>query len=360
MYDPSKILTWLEENVQMRQSRRKSLAAIVYGAMRLQGTGVLALGRAMDGPAKAKHRIKRVDRFLGNAQVEVEAVSQGLFRQFCPAPGSVVVLADWTDRHDFQQLVLALPRDGRALPFYCITVEKGDGSGAHEGLMIEAEGMALDALARFCGQEITPIIIADRGFGNTRWLGDVSNRGWSFVQRLSCSHGVNVQRHIGLLRELGIRRGWTARDWGWGTMNEQEWGPIRLVTVYDRDAKEPWHLVTNLSESPAAEVVRLYKRRMWIEAAFRDLKNRNWGMGMDQVRLTQASRLDRHFIILALAYILLFAFGAAAESQGLGDQLKANTVEGRVLSLARIGNYFLQVAEIAIPCAISHLLDLPT
>lgn len=45
MYDPSKILTWLEEKVQMRQSRRKSLAALVSGAMRLQGTGVLARRR---------------------------------------------------------------------------------------------------------------------------------------------------------------------------------------------------------------------------------------------------------------------------------------------------------------------------
>ena len=123
MYDPSKILTWLEGNVQMRQSRRKSLAAIVSGAMRLQGTGVLALGRAMEGPAKAKHRIKRVDRFLGNKLVEVTAISEALFHQLCPATGPVVILADWTDRHDFQQLVLALPRDGRALPFFCVTVE---------------------------------------------------------------------------------------------------------------------------------------------------------------------------------------------------------------------------------------------
>ena len=99
---------------------------------------------------------------------------------------------------------------------------------------------------------------------------------------------------------------------------------------------------------------------MWIEAAFRDLKNRNWGMGMDNVHLSQALRLDRHFIVLALAYMLLFAFGAAAESAGLGEQLKANTVAERVLSLARIGNYFLQTAEVAIACAIAHLLSLPT
>ena len=81
---------------------------------------------------------------------------------------------------------------------------------------------------------------------------------------------------------------------------------------------------------------------------------------MDQARLTKAARLDRHFIILALAYMLLVAFGAAAESAGLGDELKANTVHERVLSLARIGNYFLQTAQVPITYAIGQLLDLPT
>lgn len=360
MYAPSNILTWLTEKVQMRQSRRKTMAAIVSGAMRLQGTGVLALGRAMGGPVKAKHRIKRVDRFLGNAQVEIDAVSEAMFHQLRPKNGRVVVLADWTDRHDFQQLALALPRGRRALPFYCVTVEKGDGSGKHDGLMIQAEREALDALARFCGDAITPIVIADRGFGNTRWLAQIAKRGWHFVQRLACNHTVDVEHHIGLLSELGIRRGWRERDWGWGTMNEESWGPVRLNTVFERDAKEPWYLVTNLPNFSPAAIVRLYKRRMWIEAAFRDLKNRNWGLGMDQARLTKAARLDRHFIILALAYMLLVAFGAAAESAGLGDELKANTVNERVLSLARIGNYFLQTAQVPITYAIGQLLDLPT
>jgi hypothetical protein len=301
-----------------------------------------------------------VDRFLGNAQVEVDAVNAALFHEFCPVDEPAVVVADWTDRGAFQQLVLALPRDGRAVPFYWITVEKGDGSGEHDGLMIEAEQMALDALTRMCGDTIRPIIIADRGFGNTRWLEDVANRGWFFVQRLACNHGVNVQGYMGILSELGIRRGWTSRDWGLGTMGEKEWGPIRLVTVFDRDAKEPWYLVTNLEDKAPAEIVRLYKRRMWIEAMFRDLKNRDWGLGMDKVQLTQAGRHDRHLLILALAYILLFAFGAAAETAGIGEQLKANTVTERVLSLARIGNYFLQTAEVAIPYAIAALLALPT
>ena len=206
MYDPSQILPWLEQNVQMRRSRMKTLADITAGAIRLQGMGVLALGRAMEGEAKAKNRIKRVDRFLGNEQVEVDAVSEAFFHTLKPATGPVVILADWTDRHKFQQLVLALPCDGRALPFYWVTVEKGDGSGHHDGLMIEAEAMALDALERMCGDTITPIIIADRGFGNTRWLGDIQNRGWHFVQRLACDRGVDVEGYIGSLSKLGIKR----------------------------------------------------------------------------------------------------------------------------------------------------------
>lgn len=360
MYEPTQIVAWLEANVQMRQSRRKTLASVVAGAMRMQGTGVLALGRAMHGPAKAKHRIKRVDRFLANPKIEVDAISHALFHFLKPSQSMPVVLADWTDRHAFQQLVLALPCNGRALPFYCVTVEKGDGSGAHEGLMVQAEAQAFEALARMCQDTIKPVIIADRGFGNTRWLGEIQKRGWHFVQRISKNNYVETEQHIGLVHELGIRRGWLPREHGKGTMGEKQWGPIRLVSVFERESQEPWYLVTNMEVQSPRQIVELYKKRMWIEATFRDLKNRNWGLGMDQAKLTQASRLDRHFIVLALAFILLCAFGAVAESQGLGDALKANTVVERVLSLARIGNYFLQSAHVAITYALKMLLDLPT
>lgn len=359
MHDPSTILTWLDGIVKgMRRSRRKTLASIVSGAMRLQGAGVLALGRSMEGPAAAKHRIKRVDRFLGNEAVETDAVSEGLFHALRPRTGPVVVLADWTNRDAFVQLVLALPHGGRALPFYAITVEKGDGSGAQDGAMAEAEGIALHALARICGTEITPVIIGDRGFGNSRWLGDVAKRGWFFVQRIARNHYIETETFDGFVRELGIRRGARPRDHGWGTMGEKRWGPVRLVSAYRRDTKEPLVLVTNLTGDTAEELVRHYLRRPWIEAAFRDLKNREWGLGGRNVRLTTAGRHDRHFIVMAVAYIILTAFGAAAEQAGLGDELKANTVSERVLSLARIGSYFIQIARMPTTYAINVLLDL--
>lgn len=360
MYDPSKILTWFEQKVhRMRRSRMKTMAAIVSGAMRMRGCGVLALGRAMDGPAKAKHRIKRVDRFLGNGQVETSCVSAALFHTLCPSSGRVVVLVDWTDRHAWQQLTLAVPCDGRALPFYSVTIEKGDGSGAHTGHMIAAERNAIKALASLCPFGVTPVLIGDRGFGNTRWLTEVTNRGWHFVQRFSYPHTVCVEHHIGTLQELGMRRGWHARDFGWGTVTDKQWGPVRLVSVFDRDAKEPWYLLTNLPDAPH-QIVQLYQRRMWIEAMFRDLKNRNWGLGLDHVKLSSPERNDRLFLILALAYLFLCAFGATAEKLGLAEPLKANTVRERVMNLARIGNYCVQLAQMQIDYLLLALKALPT
>ena len=143
-------------------------------------------------------------------------------------------------------------------------------------------------------------------------------------------------------------------------MDEQGFGPIRLVTVYDRDAQEAWYLVTSLEFEAPAEIVRIYKRRMWTEAMFRDLKNRDWGLGLDRVRLSEPQRHDRHFCVIALAYVLLCAFGAAAETFDIDRQLKANTRKDRVMSLARIGNYFLQLYTCPLTQAFDALRQLPT
>lgn len=361
MYDPSRILAWITSNVEgMRRSRAKTLAAIVSAALLMKGVGVLALGRAMAGDVAAKHCIKRVWRFLRNEDIEVEALWAALFQFLRPASGRTLILVDWTDLAPFQQLVFSLPRDGRALPFLCLTIRKGTCERERKGAMVEAEKRALDLLARICPPELTPILIADRAFGHPRWLADIQKRGWHFVQRLSHIHQVCVEQHMGTLKELGIRRGRRARDWGWGTMDEQEFGPIRLVTVFERKAEEAWYLVTSLDVEAPAEIIRLYKRRMWTEAMFRDLKNRDWGLGLDHVRLSQAQRHERHFCILALAYVLLCAFGAAAETLDIARQLKANTRTDRVMNLARIGNYFLQLYHCPLSQAFKALQMLPT
>jgi len=365
MFGPRKIMKWFDRNLQcVRRSRRKALAHIVAGAMRMKGVGVLALGRAMDGPALAKHRIKRVDRFLGNEQLERLAISEVLFNILRGNDSCPIVLADWTDRHDFEQLVLSIPRDGRSMPFHAITIKSAKLGGENQGALIRAEQQILRELHAMCPLGVTPIIVADRGFGNARWIGDVAKWGWHFVQRLSKAHYLETEQHIGTLPELGIRRGYHPKDWGWGVMGDNEQNNktrFRLITVFHRDADEPWYLITTIDDTEAKTITRIYEKRWYTETMFRDLKNRKWGMGMDEVKLSTAERTAAHFLIVIIAYVLLCAFGAFAEAAHFGEQLKANTEKGRALSLAAIGNHFIDfIGRTTVAMAITKLVTAPT
>tara|TARA_R110002073_G_C9398239_1_gene574384 strand:- start:7 stop:1104 length:1098 start_codon:yes stop_codon:yes gene_type:complete len=338
MLSPDAILTWLERNVNgVRVSRLKTLSAIVPAAMAMRGVTTHDLGRFMPSDTDAKHSIKRVDRFLGNARLEVAALAQGIFDAFAPRRGRVLVLADWTDVTNGKMLVFSMPCNGRSIPFYTKVVPKNAG----KGVLKKAEMDGLRELERICDSRSEVIIVADRGFGNKRWLAEVRALGFHFVQRLSNVFHVDTERYIGALGEMDLRKKAKARNWGRGTIGEDQVIEGMLITTYDPRAKEPWYLVTDLDDLAAEDVVQIYRQRWWIETTFRDGKNRAWGLGLDHVDLKNYERYERLFYIVALAFIFLSAHGAAAEMNGFADTLKANTRKTRVLNLIRTGSLYI-------------------
>jgi hypothetical protein len=306
--------------------------------MDLCGVGVLALGRAMRTTTSCKHNIKRVNLFLGNGGLEAEALAQAIFEFFVPETERALVLADWTDVANGKLLVFSLPANGRSIPFFTKVVAKKAGEGA----LIRAENEALAALQRICrnGPELT--VVADRGFGNQRWIPGVKGLGFHFVQRVSGVFYAETERYIGKLEEMNLRRGARIRDWGQGTLGEDQQIRGRLVTAFDPEAKEPWFLVTDLNDASAKEVVDIYRRRWWIETTFRDNKNRDWGLGLSNVTLKDYRRYERLFYIVALAFTFLSAHGAVAEAEGFDKGYKANTRKIRVLNLLRLGYIFIR------------------
>ena len=339
MLNPETILTWLDTNVKgMRRSRAKTLANIVPAAMALLGVGVLALGRAMQTTTTGKHNIKRVNRFLGNGALEMELLAQAIFEMFAPASGRVLILADWTDVANGKLLVFSLPSNGRSIPFFASAVAKKAGEGA----MIRCENESLEALQRICRNRCDVIVVADRGFGNQRWIPKVKSSGFHYVQRVAGVFFADTDDYIGKLDEMNLRQGARVCDWGKGTLGEDERIEGRLITAFDPDAKEPWYLITDLEDAPMGEIVNIYRRRWWIETMFRDQKNRDWGLGLANVVLKDHRRYERLFCIVALAFIFLIAHGAVAEEQGFDKQCKANTRKGRVLNLLRLGHLYIR------------------
>lgn len=347
---------------QVHRARWLLMLALVDGLVRGNRLGLTRLARSLAGNVAPKHRIKRVDRFLGNCRVHVEipiwysALAKRLLRH-CRRP---VVLLDWTQTiGDFNALVAAVAFSGRAIPIYA-EVHPGSKLGNRK-----VQHSFLEALARVLPAKTRPIIVADAGF-KTPFFKSVRERSWDFVIRL---------------RGKGVLRRWSERaqqrdprltfEAAFASSNESardlgEWTPYaaqgalerkcRIVLsarpataegpprrdAYGRRATEPWLLATTLKDEPALQVVGIYRLRMQIELAFRDKKNGNLGWGLEHARSGTEQRQAVLLLIACIALAVTLLVGAHAEAAGLAKRHQANTVrDRRVQSLSKLGAYVL-------------------
>ncbi len=74
MFKLQSITDYFTTHGRLRLSQRKTLAALVWALMRKPLLGIATIGRSLATAktAKAKHAIKRVDRFVGNARIDLE------------------------------------------------------------------------------------------------------------------------------------------------------------------------------------------------------------------------------------------------------------------------------------------------
>jgi hypothetical protein len=99
-------------------------------------------------------------------------------------------------------------------------------------------------------------------------------------------------------------------------------------------------LATNLPvrRGLAKKVVRIYRARMQIEEALRDLKSARFGLGMEYHRTARAERLAVLLLIAALALMVLWLIGTAARQRGFARHYQANTIRTHhVLSVVFLG-----------------------
>lgn len=350
----SAILRWLEREVKpMRQSRRKTLAALVASLLAGGKAGVIGIARHMRGTALDKHKIKRVYRFLRNPAVEVDSVAQVLLRWAVGNRPRVMILLDWTDVGPYQQLVAAVPLSGRAIPICALTVGKRG-----EGIRRTAERAMMRKLASWIPAGVQRVVIADRGFDGGQWMAWLQKQGWDYVIRVRGRVEVNSPRYQGFLEALWRSPARRTLDLGWAWYNENGNVRTRIISCWHPGQKEPWHIATTLEDLHPAQILRLYGHRMWIEETFRDLKNRRWGMSLRGVRLSRPERYQRLFVVLALTYFFAAAAGCLAEKRRHHFHYQSNTQTERKINLFRMGRLYLRKCRDALP-RILKAIDAP-
>jgi len=110
--------------------------------------------------------------------------------------------------------------------------------------------------------------------------------------------------------------------------------PVNLLSHWEKGQNEPWCLATNLPDQSLT--LRYYRRRMWTEEMFGDLKKH--GFDLESTMLRHDARLSRLTLAVALLYVWSLTVGVKTIHRGL--RALVDRKERGDLSIFQIGLRF--------------------
>lgn len=326
-----------KNHFKIRLSQLKTLYDLAKSLIKCGTIGIASIGRSIESDALEKHRIKRVDRFVGNSRINRLAVSAGLAEFFCKKRKRVYVCIDWTDGTDKVHDVLeaTIPIHSRGILIHTRVHRKDELQGNQNRL--EAE--FLEDLRKIFPEDVKVVILADRGFGKVVFFKKLKELGFDHIVRVTMGNWIHSRSYAGLIENVKIKSS-LRKDYGKVLFTKEHRWSCRLVGIYEPEQEEPWFLVTNTNYR-FRSVVNAYARRFEIEETNRDIKNERNGLRLRGVKFKTAARLERMLSLVSVAYALMVVAGDYGERRGIHRRLMANTSRERTLALWRIGQYVL-------------------
>lgn len=335
-----KLLRPVLDDLDQRNAR--NLLSAVDALLTGRRLTLMELARHWPGAGRFQAPLKRLDRLLGNAQIQAtrnrlyQAAMVWLLRTAQP-----VLVVDWSELKSdgrWHLLRAGVVARGRTLTVYEeVHPEHHKNSSRVESAFLQRLHALLPAKAR-------PILVTDAGF-RVPWFRAVEALGWHWLGRVrqriqvkptdqplaAWSHckllypqAVSRPRALGrfaltqskqlICRLVLVKR--AAR----GRIQRTRWGYKRrnayALKIAQRE-REPWLLATScsLSTLPAREIVRLYAQRMQIEQSFRDLKSHRYGCAFEDTLTRSAGRLQTLLLIQTLATLTAWLEGLAVAAE---------------------------------------------
>lgn len=277
---------------------------------------------------------RRLRRFLANEAVEVEhwyAASAQWLIHSASSGGQLNLVLDTTKVSSGHRLLcigVAYQRRTLSLIWDWVGHRKGH-------CTVKQQLALLKRLQPLIPQGVTVSLVGDGEFGNPQILALLDEWGWDYVLRQAKNTKILVaETRRCRLDELPIQRG-QIRLWQDVYLTDQAY-PTNLVVVWRASEEEPVFLATNQISVKATW--RLYKRRMWIEEMFGDMKGH--GFDLEKTRLRQPDRLNRLMLAVSLVYLWLVSVGEYVLKHDFATQIDRN--DRRDLSIFRLGMDFIQ------------------
>lgn len=241
------------------------------------------------------------------AQVEVRTCFVPLLRWVLARwQGKQLALAVDVTAHGpaITAIVVSVLYRGTAIPVAWVILQ-GNTKGAWMPHILRL----LRQLAPAVPEDWQVLVLADRGLWSSRLWKRIKDLGWHPLLRLTGSitfapAGQKRQRARDLVPGPG--HAWVGQGVAFKDARRRAG---TLLVVWATGRQDPWLVFTDLR--PRQVGIAWYGLRMWIELGFKALKGLGWHW--DQTRRTDPARVARHWLVLAVATLLVLATATRLE-----------------------------------------------
>jgi hypothetical protein len=309
----------------------------MVGIFESRSVHVSKIAGKIPGPAKLVSNTRRLSRFLDNPAIRVREWYKPIAHQWLHAQWNCLdeirLIVDGTKvGFGHQLLMVSLAYRRRSIPIAWTWVKHVRGhSSAFKQLAL------LNYVRQLLPLGAVVFLVGDCEFGSVEALKWLDQWHWYYALRQKSDTCIWLDQSTEW-KPFGsfVHKSGQSIWLGNGFLTAKEIYPTNLLVHWQSGEEEPWCLATNLPDREMA--LRYYRRRMWTEEMFGDLKKH--GFDLESTMLHSFLRLSRLTLAVAYLYVWLISVGGRTIHSGLRHLVDRN--DRRDLSIFQIGFRFIQ------------------
>ena len=333
--------TWIQQIRELHPTQRvtriRNFVWLMIGIYKSRSVYLSRIAGKIPSQAKLLSMVRRLARLLDNPAIRVREWYEPIAKQWLAAQfaaiGEIRLVVDGTKvGFAHQLLMISVAYRKRAVPIAWTWVKHVRGhSTGHKQLALLAYVRAL------IPRSATVFLVGDTEFGSVKVLKQLDCWRWYYVLRQKSDTSIWINDPSGW-QPFGsyIQKAGQSIWLGQAYLTQSEIYPVNLLVHWKVGEKEPWCLATNFPDKPMA--LRFYKRRMWIEEMFGDMKKH--GFNLESSMLHTFVRLSRLTLAVAILYVWSITIGVRTIHQG--QRHLVDRMDRRDLSIFQIGLRFIE------------------
>ncbi len=318
------------------ESRLSNLLWLMMGMFLARSVQLNLVARKLPLTARKLSTVQRLRRFLRNGAVQVREWYAPTAQALLLAAGSggqVRLIMDSTKVSGRHRLIMvSVGYRRRSVPLAWIWAR-----GARGHCTTQVQIKLLGYVQRRLPLGVQVSLVGDCEYGNPLLIEYLDHWGWAYALRQPGDHLVMTKGdgQWQRIEDLPLTSGET-QWWGRVVLTRASAYPVNLVLHWQPGQKEAWYLATSCLTPQST--LALYRRRMWIEEMFGDMKIP--GFDLEASHLRHFLRLSRLTLAVCLLYVWLIALGEYVLTQALAPEVDRH--DRRDLSIFRLGWDFLE------------------